>query len=78
MQVLKFFPLYEDDADDSTWHRISKRLRPFVDKLLRLGLAHLWGLRLDADILAYPELLGQLPLRHLELEVGRQLKGTVE
>ena len=77
MQVLKFFPLYEDDADDSTWHRISKRLRPFVDKLLRLGLAHLWGLRLDADILAYPELLGQLPLRHLELEVGRSSKARL-
>ena len=70
-QVLKFFQLYEDDATDSTWHGISKRLRPFVDTLLELGLPNLWGLRLDADILACSEVLGQLPLRHLELEVGR-------
>ena len=71
LQVLKVFPRYEDDADDSTVHRVSERLRPFVDKLLQLGVAGLQGLKLNANIMDCPKVLCRLPLRHLEPEVDK-------
>ena len=76
LQVLKFFPRY--DADNSTVPRILQRLRPWVQMLLQLGVAGLHGLKLDADLIACPEVLGQLPLRHLELEIGRSSTAHVK
>ena len=71
LQVLKVFPRYEDDADKFTLHRTSQRLRPLVDKLLQLGVAGLQSLKISADIIDRPKVLGQLPLRHLELEIEK-------
>ena len=69
LQVLRFFPRYVDDADDFSVRQASQRLRPWVDKLLLLGVADIRGLRLNADMVACPQVLGQLTLRHLELEL---------
>ena len=68
LQALRFFPQYDDDADDFSVHRASQQLRPSVNRLLQHGIAELRGLRLNANIIACPIVLGQLSLRHLELE----------
>ena len=70
LQVLRFFPRYDDDADNFSGHHTSQQLRPWVNKLLQLGIADLRGLQLNGDIIAYPKVLGRLPLRHLELDIG--------
>ena len=72
VQVLTVFPVYEDDGDDYSIHCIRQRLQPLADKLLQLGTADLRGLKLNADILSCPKVLSQLPLRHLELEIGQR------
>ena len=77
LQALKVFPVYKDDADDQTVHRIRQRLRPMVDKLLELGIADLQGLKLNADIMTSPKVLSHLPLSHLELEIGRSSKAPL-
>lgn len=68
LQVLKFFPRY--DADTTTLPRILQRLRPWVQKLLEMGIADIYGLKINADSIPCPKVLGQLPLHHLELEIG--------
>ena len=69
LQVLKIFPAYKDDAETFPVDRIHQHLQPWVHKLLQHGLADLWGLKLNVKIIPSPELLGQLPLRHVDLEV---------
>ncbi len=69
LQVIKVFPAYEDDVGVFPEGRIYQHLRPWVQKLLQHGSADLWGLKLHTNVIASPELLGQLPLRHLDLEI---------
>ena len=68
-QGLRFFPRYDDDAEDFSVPQASQCLRPWVSKLVQLGVADLRGLRLNADMIACPKVLCQLALRHLELEL---------
>lgn len=78
LQVLRFFPQYEDDADDFSVRQASQRLRPWVNKLLQLGIADIRGLRLSADMITCPKVLSQLPLRFLELEIEQGLLAPLE
>lgn len=71
LQVLKVFPVYEDDADSFPVGRIIQHLQPLVHKLLQQGFADLQCLRLNTDTVACPELLGKLHMRHLELAIGQ-------
>ena len=75
LQVLRFFPRDDNDADDFSVRQASHRLRPWVNKLLQLGIVDIQGLRLNAGIIACPKVLGQLHLRHLELEIEQSFKG---
>ena len=78
VQVLRFFPRDDDDADDFSVRQASHRLRPWVNKLLQLGIADIRGLRLNAGIMSCPKVLGQLPLRFLELEIEQSFKGDLK
>ena len=78
LQVLRFFPRDEDDADDFSVRQASHRLRPWVNKLLQLGIVHVQGLRLNTGIIASPKVLGQLPLRFLELDIEQSFKGRLK
>ena len=69
LQVLKLFPLHVGDDDDFPVRCISQRLQPWVQRLLLLGAADLRDLRLNDAAIACPQLLSQLPLRHLEPEI---------
>ena len=75
--MLKVFPRY-DDGDDTTVKRISQRLQPLLQRLLQLGIAGLQSLKLDANIIACPKVLGQLPLRHLKLEIVNSSRAELE
>ena len=75
--MLKVFPRY-DDGDDTTVKRISQRLQPLVQRLLQLCIAGLQSLKLDANIIACPKVLGQLPLRHLKLEIVNSSRAEME
>ena len=70
--MLKILPLHEADNDSFPAGRIFQHLQPWVQRLLQVGAAELRALRLNADILASLQLLGHLPLRHLELEIGQR------
>ena len=65
-------PVYKDDA--STFHvgQVIQHLQPLVHRLLKHGSAIFQCLRLNTDILPCPEVLGKLPLRHLEIEIGQR------
>ena len=78
VQVLRFFPRDDDDADDFSVRQASHRLRPWVNKLLQLGTADIQGLRINAGIVSCPKVLSQLPLCFLELEIEQSFKGDLK
>ena len=45
-------------------------MQPWVQRLLQLGSASLQGVRMSANLVSCPEPLANLPLRHLELDIG--------
>ena len=69
LQVLKLH--HEDDAVTFPVGRVIQHLQPLVHRLLQQGFAGLQCLRLNTDIIPCPEVLGKLPLRHMELEIGQ-------
>ena len=77
LQVLKLFPVHEDDGKKLPMERIFKHLQPWVQRLLQLGSASLQGLRTSADAIFCPALLVKLPLRHLELDIGGHSKARL-
>ena len=78
VQVLRFFPRDDDDADDFSVRQASHRLRPWVNKLLQLGIVDIQGLRINAGIVSCPKVLSQLPLRFSELEIEQSFKGDLK
>ena len=76
LQVIRLYPLYEDDAVPEG--PIVQHLQPLVHKLLQHGVADLQCLCVNADIIPRPELLGKLPLRHLEIRIGRRSRAQLK